>query len=153
MVEKTGIIKKGRKPHEPTEDIREGVKVMKASGLTDEQIAGVLGIATDTLTKYYKRELEIGLAEIISNVAGSLYRKALAGDVTAAIFILKTRAKWSERQVVEIEEGRPASGIVVLPAQLSMEEWIARHAQDPQGAIEEVRAFNTEYVKGEADGN
>ena len=74
--------------------------VMKAAGITHEGIAGIMKIDADTLVKHYKRELDCGLDTCISQVAASLFRKAVSNDhpqsATSAIFFLKTRARWRE---------------------------------------------------------
>ncbi|MHB1910413.1 MAG: hypothetical protein ACYCQJ_16330 [Nitrososphaerales archaeon] len=100
----SGIIKK-RRPGKfiPTDEQREQVVGLKAVGATDERIAHILGISPDTLTKHFKIELECGLQEVLSRIATNLFRQALAGDVTASIFVLKTRAGWSEKSVHVLE--------------------------------------------------
>ena len=85
----------------PTEDQRETVVGLKAVGTTDERIAEILGISADTLTKHFRYEIENGLKSVLGRIANNLFRQALNGDTTAAIFILKTRAKWSERIEVD----------------------------------------------------
>lgn len=80
---------------------------LAAHGLTLEQIAVALGISTRTL--YNRRRdfadfadaIKKGKARGVADVASKLYDLAMAGNVTAIIFYLKTRAGWSERQIVE----------------------------------------------------
>lgn len=69
---------------------------MAAYGIPANDIAKVVGIGRSTLDKYYREELD--RAETIANakVAGFLYKNAEAGNVTAQIFWLKTRARWKE---------------------------------------------------------
>jgi hypothetical protein len=77
----------------------------------------------DTLNRHYRDELDVGLAEANTAVAGNLFCIATGdgpGAVTAAIFWLKTRAGWreadraaalSEGQTITIrwaDEGEPA---------------------------------------------
>ena len=85
----------------PTEDQRETVVGLKSIGATSERIASILKISVDTLDKHFKQELESGLQTVLGQIASNLFRQALDGDTTAAIFILKTRAKWSEK--IEID--------------------------------------------------
>ena len=95
------IKRRGVKKFIPTEDQRETVVGLKAVGTTDERIAEILGISADTLVKHFRYEIENGLKSVLGRIANNLFRQALNGDTTAAIFILKTRAKWSERIEVD----------------------------------------------------
>ncbi len=76
-------------------------------GLTQEQIAGCLGISERTLynRKRESEELSIaierGTARGIEQIANALFESALGGNITAMIFFLKTRAGWSEKQYLE----------------------------------------------------
>jgi hypothetical protein len=51
--------------------------------------------------KYYREELDTALHKANSKIGGSLFNKAIAGDTAAAIFWLKTRARWSETQKLD----------------------------------------------------
>jgi hypothetical protein len=89
----------GRPPHEPTEKDRKTVESMTGYGVPEDDIARVLGIARMTLRKWYSHELETGHIKANSQVAQSLYQKAMGsgqGAVTACIFWLKDRAGWVE---------------------------------------------------------
>ena len=105
------IKKRGVKKFIPTEDQREMVIGLKAVGTTDERIAEILGISADTLTKHFRYEIENGLKSVLARIANNLFRQALNGDTTAAIFILKTRAKWSER--IEIDQINQPNVLVI----------------------------------------
>jgi len=91
---------RGRPPHEPTDEARRVVWEMTAFGIPQERVAHALGIDRSTLLKYYREELDSAADAAVTNVARNLYSKAI-GDgreaMTAAIFFLKTRGKWSER--------------------------------------------------------
>jgi hypothetical protein len=91
--------KGGRPPHEPTEATRKQVKALAAYGVPQDEIGRVIGISKPTLERHYRDELDRGEVEANAKVAESLFRKA-TGDgaqaVTAAIFWLKTRARWKE---------------------------------------------------------
>ncbi len=75
----------------------------------------MLNISHDTLTKYYKVELEKGRIEANAAVAGTLFEKAKQGDTSSMIFWLKTRAQWSEKNTTELtgEGGAPINIKVV----------------------------------------
>lgn len=92
----------GRPPHQPTEHSRVQVKTLAAVGIRHEDIASKLGISVDTLTKYYRQELDEGRIDANAQIGKSLYEQAKAGNTTAMIFWLKTRAGWKETQVNEL---------------------------------------------------
>lgn len=74
-------------------------------GLTDEQIAGNMGISTGRLYEWKKSYREIdealkrGKAPVDIQVENALLQKALGGDVTAMIFWLKNRKpkQWRDK--------------------------------------------------------
>jgi hypothetical protein len=84
---------------------RHQVEAMAAYGIPEREIARVLGVPPAELRATFPDELDTGAAKANSRVAENLYRKAI-GDgreaVVAAIFWLKTRAKWRETTVNEI---------------------------------------------------
>jgi hypothetical protein len=81
------------------------VEAMAGYGLSAADIACVLALDEDDLRSDYQRDLDSGAIKANLRVAESLYRQAL-GDgrqaVTAAIFWLKTRARWKETSVHEV---------------------------------------------------
>jgi transposase len=99
----------GRPPHEPTEQTRLQAKTLAAVGIRHEDIAAKLGITADTLTKYYRKELDDGRVDANAQIGKSLFEQARAGNTAAMIFWLKTRAGWKETQVQEHTgpEGQP----------------------------------------------
>lgn len=98
--------KGGRPPHLPTGDTRNKVFMLSSVGTRHEDIATVLSISADTLTKYYKEELDKGRIEANASVAETLFKQAKEGNTTAMIFWLKSRAKWKESTQHEIS-GNP----------------------------------------------
>ena len=101
-----GKDKGGRPPHLPSADTRNKVFMLSSVGTRHEDIATVLSISTDTLTKYYKEELDKGRIEANASVAETLFKQAKEGNTTAMIFWLKSRAKWKESTQHEIS-GNP----------------------------------------------
>ena len=72
---------------------------MVGFGLTQEQISKIIGISENTLKKYFSDELEHGVSRVNSAVAQNLFSIATSreqGSVAAAIFWMKTRARWRE---------------------------------------------------------
>tara|TARA_R100000234_G_C4976475_1_gene168692 strand:- start:658 stop:999 length:342 start_codon:yes stop_codon:yes gene_type:complete len=101
----------GRPPHQTSTEKQTMVRTLAAVGITHEDIAGKLEISADTLTKYYSKELADGRIDANAQVAKGLFDQAKNGNTAAAIFWLKTRAKWKETNVNEITgtDGQPVS--------------------------------------------
>ena len=94
---------------EPVEDLGHlpapsQIEAMAGFGLSAAEIARVFQVDVELLKSAHSQELEAGAIKANARVAESLYRKAI-GDgresVTAAIFWLKTRARWKETSVHE----------------------------------------------------
>ena len=98
--------KGGRPPHLAYATTRNKVFMLSTVGTRHEDIATVLGISADTLTKYYNDELAKGRIEANASVAETLFKQAKEGNTTAMIFWLKSRAKWKETSQHEIS-GNP----------------------------------------------
>ena len=97
------------KPHEPNEKDRKAVETMASHGISELDIAQVIGISAPTLRKWYPHELDTGHIKANSMVAQSLYQKALGngnGAVAACIFWLKVRAHWVEPRPEEAMPGK-----------------------------------------------
>jgi DNA-binding CsgD family transcriptional regulator len=86
---------------EPTPEQVYSVDLMASIGLPQAAIAEALGVTPKTLRKHFKRELATGRTRTIAKVADALVRQALAGNITAMIFYLKTQAGWRETQRIE----------------------------------------------------
>lgn len=93
----------GRPPFEPTAEQRVTVKTMASYGIPLDDIARVVinprtgkAISRKTLSRHCKAEIATGATEANVKVAQSLYRQAVDGHVTAAIFWCKTRMGWRE---------------------------------------------------------
>ena len=95
----------GRPAHQPEPGTRRQVEAMAGYGVPEADIGRVLGIDAKTLRKHYREELDNGHVKANVKVAENLYRKATGEGreaVTAAIFWLKTRARWKETLVSEV---------------------------------------------------
>jgi hypothetical protein len=90
------------KKHEPTEESRATAKRLSALGVPHEDIASRLKISADTLVKYYQEELDEGRIDANAAIAGTLFSQAKKGNTAAAIFWLKTRARWKETSSHEV---------------------------------------------------
>jgi len=102
------------------------VEAMAGFGLPAEDIAQVLRIDVEELRRDYADELEDGRIKANSRVAENLYRKATGEGreaVVAAIFWLKTRARWKETQTHEVQSD--VRYVVEMPAlPETAEEWL-----------------------------
>ena len=98
--------------HEPTPEQRHIVQLHATIGTPQEDIAKVIGIDPKTLRLHYRDELDLASAKANAVVGGALFNKAKAGDTTAMIFWMKTRAGWKETAVVE--HTGPAGGPVLI---------------------------------------
>lgn len=95
------MAKRGRPAFNPTDQDRETVLKLVGYGIPEYDICRVIGISSPmTLRKYFWTEIETGKAVANSAVAASLFQKAIGPGkegVTAAIFWLKCRAGWREK--------------------------------------------------------
>lgn len=95
----------GRPPIGRSEEIAKAVQLHTLVGTPQPTLAKILGMSTETMTKYYRDELDTAKAQANASIAGRLYKKAMDGDTTAMIFWLKTQAKWRETIDISNEDG------------------------------------------------
>jgi len=99
--------KTGPKPHDPTQRDRELVMNLVGFGLTQPQICDMMGFKSAAiLRKHYRRELDVGEAALVHDVARSLKQKAMgndSGSVAAATFLLSRRGgdAWKEHSTMD----------------------------------------------------
>lgn len=77
--------------------------MMARAGIRQADMARVIQIDEKTLVKHYGHELDTATAHANTQVASTLYEKAIGGDTTACIFWLKTRAGWREAKDVNVQ--------------------------------------------------
>jgi hypothetical protein len=95
----------GRPPHQPDPASRRLVEHHAAIGTLHQTIAKLLQISLNTMKKFYAEELELGLARANAVVSGTLFTEAKKGNITAAIFWMKTRGGWRETNKIEHSGG------------------------------------------------
>jgi hypothetical protein len=87
---------------DPTDEQRRTVRAMSGFGVPQPDIALHLGIDPKTLRKYFRDDLSRGSIEATTKVAQSLFNMATKGNnVAAAIFWMKARAGWREKQEIQ----------------------------------------------------
>ena len=100
--------KKRLPQHVPDATTRSYVEAMSLIGASHDDICAALklrghaDIGRRTLERYYQLELELGSTMATASVVASLYRAALkaatdAKFISAAIFWMKTKGGWRER--------------------------------------------------------
>jgi hypothetical protein len=110
-----------------TDEMRKQVIALVGFGITQGEIATVIGCARNTLVKHFHRELITGEVEINRRVVGALYNNAVKNNnVTAQIWWTKARMGWKDTTVQE----RTETSYVVRgpPIVKSTEEWLKLNA-------------------------
>ena len=103
--------------HQVTDLQRKQIKAMAAMGLGHVAISRLVELNRNTLYKYYRRELDIGADEANLAVARSLFDMATKEHVpAAAIFWMKARAGWKDRDPDPHEPPPPAIHFTWAPA-------------------------------------
>lgn len=99
----------GRKPFVPTDADRKQVEALSGYGLPVHQIAALIqgGISLETLYEHFREEMVSGKAKANSQIAQTLFKKAMAGDTAAAIWWSKSQLRWTERHEITGENGGP----------------------------------------------
>ena len=99
--------------------VRDKVWHLAGVGVGQDDITKIIGCAPKTLRKRCRDDLDRGVAEANATVSGYLFAAAKAGNVTAQIFWLKTRAHWRERTAADeatpAADGEANSEILLLP--------------------------------------
>lgn len=119
------------------------VEGMAEGGFSEAQIAAELG-----LTPYHWRKikasdpkaaqaLEVGRGREESALVGALYKSAMKGNVTAAIFLLKTRHKYIDQPKADPPESR-VEVTFQIPAALSPEKYKQVIEVTPKRALKEA---------------
>ena len=121
-----------RDPFKPTDELRAKVRQLSAMGLPQDDIARLIECSPKTLRKHFRRELNLGNAEVNAMVAGFLFQSAKTGNVAAQIFWLKTRARWKE-----------------IPPPKTLEYTQASSPDTDQKIIEHMKQRLQRQIKGE----
>ena len=73
---------------------------LASSGISQDKIARIMGISRERLAHHFAYEIETAAETMLASINRSLARKALAGDTTAALGIMRghPRSDWRSRQ-------------------------------------------------------
>ena len=102
--------KTGRPRFEPTARDRAAVKKLAAVGVSQREIALVIGVAETTLRRHFADELVLGDVDANAKVAAALFRAAThrtKPDIRAATFWLRCRAGWRPDMDVPAKPPKP----------------------------------------------
>lgn len=126
----------GRPAFKPTDEQRALVEQLAGYGLPEHQIAALVAIDcdADTLRKHFRQELAQGRAKANTEIARTLYQKAMAGDTASLIWWTKAQMRWTSLQQIQVQseqrisivsaleqaEGRIIEGEAVEPGQMGM---------------------------------
>lgn len=107
--------KPSKREHVPTQPQREAVEEAVGLGLTQAQIAKVMGISVSSLVKHYKEELELGKIAKIAALSRTMFSigtdRNHKGVVAAGMYLLKTQGgeQFRETQRTELtgKDGKP----------------------------------------------
>jgi ParB-like chromosome segregation protein Spo0J len=100
------------------EALRAKVADLAGLGVTQDDIAKIVGCSPKTLRKRFRDELDRGVAEANATIAGSLFAAAKAGNIVAQIFWMKSRAHWREGprdSILVADAGSSSEVVLVLP--------------------------------------
>ena len=130
--------------YEPTDEQRRTVRAMAGFGVPQPDIATFLRIDPKTLRKYYRDELDQGVTEANVKVAQSLFNMATkSNNVAAAIFWMKARAGWSEKQRIQVSAGDDVS-------QMSDEQLMRVIVQIQDETADETNAWRQRFAEEDA---
>lgn len=87
-------------------------------GCSDEEVARIVGVEPSVLDRPKVRKLvDASRAKVVQQVAAALIRKALAGNIPAAVFYLKAKAGWRDTDAAlerEQEERRKRTPRILI---------------------------------------
>ncbi len=118
----------GRPLKQPPKNAVEIIKNTASRGCTERTIASALGASFDTWQRWredfpeLKEAYDQARAVEHDQLVGVLFEKAMAGDSTAAMFLLKCRHNYRDGGIT-IEDNRSVRIGVMLPASLNPEQY------------------------------
>lgn len=96
---------RGRSKMKLTNELRDRVAMLRASGMTQQEIADAIGCSVPTLTQYFSLELNEGKATKRAEMLDTLWKAAMGGNVTA----MRTWLALNEKNVFPRDVVKPKS--------------------------------------------
>ena len=90
-----------RPEHVPTDKNRELVRALAKWGVRVDDIAVQLGVTKVTLYKYYRDDIDAGIAEANAALGKTAYQMAMDGNTQIMIFLLKCRMGYKDTTKIE----------------------------------------------------
>lgn len=87
--------------YEYSETTAQKVQALAQYGTRQKDIASILGMDVDTLTKLYRKEFDTGKSMANAAISESLFKKAQQGDSACMMFWLKCQARWHEKHQID----------------------------------------------------
>jgi hypothetical protein len=123
----------------PTDEQRRTVRALSGYGVPQDGIAIHIGIDAKTLRKHFREDLDRGSVEATAKVAQSLFHLAtIDKNVAAAIFWMKARAGWREKQEIQFSN-RPLEQL----SDADLERLIVHHESHAEYEGECAKAEDT----------
>ena len=132
-----------------------GIKIIEelsARGCHQTTIAKALRMSVDSFKACRARQPEVeeayqrGLGTEHDALVSNLRAAADTGNVVANIFLLKARHAYREGEPLEVNVSVNAGGVLVVPADMTVEEYLARKAEageiDPMPPMRDVTPRN-----------
>lgn len=115
----------GRPKKEPPPDAAQRIRELSSEGHNRISIANYMGVSVDTLRRWMtdypelNEQFQLGREKERFDLHNMLYRKAMAGDTIAAMFLLKSQHSYREGEQHDANGGR-VNITFTLPGALPM---------------------------------
>ncbi len=96
-----GKYDKPRNEFKPTDDQRKTITYLAIAGITQDEMAGCIGIDKKTLARHFRSELDTGKNQVTGRAIGKLVGLIDEGNLGAICFYLKTKCGWKETAITE----------------------------------------------------
>jgi hypothetical protein len=127
----TAVKKRKKNPgtprHRPTKALRIQVQTMAGMGIPQDKICRIIGIGSkNTLEKYYRDELDMGMAQTVSTMMRGWYQDCLNGDWKAKQAWLRIYGPPEFRQDIQRVEvtGPEGAPVEITPVPMTAERVI-----------------------------
>ncbi len=141
-----GKYDKPRNEFKPTDDQRKTITYLAIAGITQDEMAGCIGIDKKTLARHFRSELDTGKNQVTGRAIGKLVGLIDEGNLGAICFYLKTKCGWKETTVNE--HSGPNGGPIQLQA---MRDAVLRAVEDLDPSIKIQVAERLMLTDGTSD--